>query len=177
MRATSKRYCAISWPGNPSCLPPRSNWRNISRHCAAKDILPLWRDAGATQPNLHPGLLVLLKQTYGFAVSVEDVAAYLYAVLAQPAFTNRFSTELATRELRAPITMTYALFRQAAGLGRTLLWLHSYGERFAANQPALAPVAKCLKAVPATALGPVPDQWRNAPKSNTHQHGLALDDE
>lgn len=118
----------------------------------AKDILPLWRDAAATQPNLHPDLLKLLAQTYGHAVAAEDVAAYLYAVLAQPAFTARFNAELATRELRVPITTDYALFRQAAALGRTLLWLHSYGERFAQNQPALAPVAKCKKAVPAGVL-------------------------
>lgn len=117
-----------------------------------KDIFPLWRDAAATQPNLHPGLLALLKKAYGFAVSVEDVAAYLYAVLAQPAFTACFNTELATRELRVPFTLNYALFRQAAALGRTLLWLHSYGERFAGNQPALEPVAKCRKAVPAGVL-------------------------
>ncbi|HEX5354248.1 MAG TPA: type ISP restriction/modification enzyme [Rhodanobacteraceae bacterium] len=117
-----------------------------------KDILPLWRDAAATQPNLHPGLLALLQQTWGAQVTAEDVAAYIYAVLAQPAFTDRFNAELATRELRVPITTDHVLFRQAAGLGRTLLWLHSYGERFAERQPVLAPLAKCLKGVPAGAL-------------------------
>ncbi len=122
----------------------------------AKDILPLWRDAAAAQPNLHPGLLALLQQTCGHAVSAEEFAAYLYAVLAQPAFTARFHAELATRELRVPITTNDALFRQAVALGRTLLWLHSYGERCAENQPALAPVVKCVKAVPAGAL---PDKF------------------
>ena len=121
-----------------------------------KDILPLWRDAAATQPNLHPDLLAFLKQTYEIAVSVEDVAAYLYAVLAQPAFTARFHAELATRELRVPFTCDRTLFERAVTLGRRLLFLHTYGERFAQCEQWPTPTAKCLKAVPPSAL---PDKF------------------
>lgn len=121
-----------------------------------KDVLPLWRDATATQPNLHPGLPALLKQTYGIAVSAESVAAYMYAMLAQPAFTARFHEELVTRELRVPFTADRTLFEQAVQLGKRLLFLHTYGERFAQGEQWPTPTAKCLRAVPAGAL---PDKF------------------
>lgn len=118
----------------------------------AKDILPLWRDAAATQPNLHPNLMALLKKVLGQAMTTEDVAAYLYAVLTQPAFTARFHGELATRELRVPLTADRALFERAMALGRELLFLHSYGERFALGQLWPVPVVKNQKAVPGNEL-------------------------
>lgn len=114
----------------------------------AKDILPLYRNTALTQINLHPELLPLLAEINGRAVASENVAAYLYAVLAQPAFTERFHAELETRELRIPLTANPALFERAAALGRELLFLHTYGARFAeGRQWPHAPV-KCLKAVP-----------------------------
>lgn len=122
----------------------------------AKDILPLWRDAAATQANLHPQLLSLLSKTYNHAVSVEDVAAYVYAVLAQPEFTARFHDELATRELRVPLTADGKLFERAVKLGRELLFLHSYGERFNDGQTWPAPVVMNLTAVPG---GDLPEKF------------------
>ena len=118
----------------------------------AKDILPLYRDAAATQPNVHPQLLTVLGQALGNPVTAEDFAAYLYAVLAQPAFTARFRTELATRELRVPLSTDAALFQRAVLLGRELLFLHSFGERFADGQHWPAPLVKCQKAVPGNQL-------------------------
>ena len=118
----------------------------------AKDIFPLWRDAAATLPNLHPGLLPQLAAAYGHAVTPEDFAAYVYAVLAQSAFTARFHDELASRELRLPITLDAALFERAVTFGRELIFLHSFGERMATSQHWPVPTAKCLKAVPASNL-------------------------
>lgn len=114
----------------------------------AKDILPLYRDAAANQPNLHPHLLALLQTQFGHEVSPEDFAAYLYAILAQPAFTARFHDELETRELRVPLTADPALFERAIALGRELLYLHTYGERFQDGQQWPNPAVKNLKAVP-----------------------------
>jgi predicted helicase len=122
----------------------------------AKDVLPLYRDAAATLPNLHPQLLPLLHETYKYTVPAEDVAAYFYAVLAQPAFTARFQDELVTRELRVPVTTNAELFERAVDLGRELLFLHSYGERFTERQAWPKPVVKCLKAVPS---GVLPDKF------------------
>ena len=96
----------------------------------AKEVLPLYRDASASEPNITPGLPELLANTYSVPVTAEAVFAYAYAILAQPAFTSRFATELQSRELRLPLTTDPGLFRAVAELGFGLLWLHTYGERF-----------------------------------------------
>lgn len=96
----------------------------------AKDNLPLYRDAAAHKPNFTPGLLEQLATTYEQTVTPEDVAAYLYGVLAHPAFTNTFAVELGEKKLCVPLTKDVALFDEARTLGAHLLWLHTYGERF-----------------------------------------------
>jgi Type ISP C-terminal specificity domain len=45
-------------------------------------------------------------------------------------YTKRFWNELETPGPRVPITKNDDLFRKAAKLGQTLIWLHTYGERF-----------------------------------------------
>jgi predicted helicase len=117
-----------------------------------KDIVPLYRDAEATQPNLHPELLGKLSAAYQTVVTPEDFAAYLYGLLAQPAFTARFAKELANCEVRVPLTADAALFQQVTAIGRTLLYLHTYGERFQSGQSWPQNVTKCLKAVPSNSL-------------------------
>ncbi|MBA3516735.1 MAG: DNA methyltransferase, partial [Rhizobiales bacterium] len=105
-------------------------------------VFPLWRDAGATQPNVRPALLEQLATAYGRSVSAEDVMAYLAAVVAHPAFTVRFAPDLVRPGLRVPLTADAALFAEAVALGREVVWLHCYGERFAdpaANRPKRAP--------------------------------------
>lgn len=93
-----------------------------------KDVMPLYRDAAAAEPNIRPGLLAWLSARYGYAVTPEDFAAYLYGILGQPAFTRRYYNELKSRQVRVPLTADAALFRQGRDLGAYLLWLHTYGE-------------------------------------------------
>jgi predicted helicase len=93
-------------------------------------VYPLWRDAGATESNVRPELLTLLAQTYGIGVTAEDVFAYIAAVMAHPAFTARFVSDLVQPGLRLPLTANAALFQEAVALGREVIWLHTYGERF-----------------------------------------------
>jgi len=118
----------------------------------AKAAIPLYRTADASEANVLPGLLNLLGKTYGRAITPEDFVAYLYGLLAQPAFTKRFFKELETRELRVPITREKALFDEGRTFGTKLLWLHTYGERFVppGEIPGRVPPgsAKCTKAVP-----------------------------
>ncbi len=57
--------------------------------------------------------------------------AYIAAVAAHPAFTDRFREDLAQPGLRIPLTADGKLFARAAKLGRTIVWLHTFGERFA----------------------------------------------
>jgi hypothetical protein len=105
-------------------------------------VYPLWRDRASTQPNIKPALLAYLAKIYGHAVKAEDVLAYLAAVMAHPAFTARFQSDLVQLGLRIPITADASLFAQAVALGSEVIWLHCYGERFfdpAVNRPKQAP--------------------------------------
>lgn len=145
--------------GSGPALTLSGNVPDMNFFCnrGAKDILPLWRDAAATEANIMPGLLCLLEQDYRKPVSAEDLAAYVYALLAQGSFAEKFHSELASRQIRVPLTRNAALFDRAAGLGRHLIWLHSYGSRLTPEGMARGHVppgaAKCRKAVPCDADG------------------------
>lgn len=118
----------------------------------AKDIIPLYRDKEASEANIHPDLLPLLSGKLSREVSAEQWAAYLYGILAHPAFTESFAKELETRELRVPITTDPELFEAVRQMGARLLWLHTYGQRLVPEGHQLGAVppgqAKCLKAIP-----------------------------
>ena len=120
-----------------------------------KDVIPLYRDAAAAEPNILPGLLDLLSDAYGQPVTPEDFAAYLYGIMAHSAYTERYYDELETREVRVPLTRDAVLFEQAVAVGRRLLHLHTYGQRYVpAGQPAgRTPQGKasCLVGVPGEA--------------------------
>lgn len=125
-------------------------------HCfsgrGAKDVIPLYCAADASKANILPGLLGLLGKTYKREVTPEDFLAYVYGVLAQPAFTGRFGKELETRELRVPVTKDAELFEKVRVTGARLLWLHTYSERFVPQGKKCGQVprgaTKCTKAVP-----------------------------
>lgn len=96
-----------------------------------KDIIPLWRNAAATQPNMTAGLGELIGLTLGIAPpSVEELAAYVYALLSANAYQTRFAVALKTPGLRVPLTANAELWAEATAQGRNLLWLHSFAERF-----------------------------------------------
>jgi len=105
-------------------------------------VYPLWQDRATSQSNIKPALLVYLAKIYGYAVKAEDVMAYIAAVMAHPAFTARFQSDLIQPGLRIPVTADAKLFAEAVALGKELIWLHCYGERFvdpAADRPKQAP--------------------------------------
>lgn len=95
-----------------------------------KDVIPLYRDAAATEPNVTAGLLEKLAESYGVVPSAEDMAAYVYAVLGGQSYTSRFWNELETPGPRVPLTKDGQIFAEAVALGRRLIWLHTYAERF-----------------------------------------------
>ena len=111
----------------------------------------------ASQTNILPVLLELLGSAYQHPVAPEDLPAFVYGVLAQPAFTTRFAKELETRELRLPISRDAALFDRMRAAGAHLLWLHTYGERFVPEGKPRGQVppgaARCTVAVPGAAGG------------------------
>lgn len=137
----------------------------------AKEVLPLYRDAQAQHPNLHPALPAALKQAFGKMVATEDIAAYLYAVLAHPGYTSRFQKELENREVRVPITLDKEMFAAAAAIGRRLIYLHSYGERFAPGQTWPHGRARCTKAIATESL---PEKFSYDQATQTLHVGVGL---
>ena len=121
----------------------------------AKHVIPLYRDAAGTQPNLPAGLLPLLAATYGRAVAAPDVLAYAYALLAGPRYGELFRAELETPGPRLPLTRDPALFAEAGALGRRLLALHAGGPAGAAPPGR----ARLLVGTPATPAA-YPDAYR-----------------
>ncbi|HRH19569.1 MAG TPA: N-6 DNA methylase [Brevundimonas sp.] len=101
---------------------------------------PLWADAEATTPNVSPGLLKALGEAYGAPVSPENVMAYIAAVAAHPAYVERFRGDLKQPGLRIPITADGDLFAQAVNIGREVIWLHTFGERFQDDRGAVVRV-------------------------------------
>jgi Type ISP C-terminal specificity domain/N-6 DNA Methylase len=92
---------------------------------------PLWHDRAGKQPNIKLALVTHLAGLFGSAVKAEDMMAYLAAIMAHPAFTARFKADLIRPGLRVPLTADAKLFAEAVALGREVIWLHCYGERFA----------------------------------------------
>jgi Type ISP C-terminal specificity domain/N-6 DNA Methylase len=95
-----------------------------------KDIIPLYRDAAASQPNLAAGLSASIAILLGIdPPTIEDIAAYCYALLSANAYQQRFATALETAGLRVPISADPGLWMEAVAAGKDLLWLHTYAER------------------------------------------------
>ena len=136
----------------------------------AKATIPMYRDSTGKQANILPGLQELLAKSYGHRVTPEDLYAYIYGVLSQPAFTDRFADELDTCELRVPITKHRALFAKVCDTGAKLLWLHTYGQRFIPKGHHRGQVprgaARCAKPVPADIAGyPEKYEYNDATKT------------
>ena len=76
----------------------------------AKDVIPLWRDADATEPNVTGGLLENVSAVHGAAISTERLFAYAYGILSQPEYVRRFWDELELPPPHLPITKDPKLF-------------------------------------------------------------------
>lgn len=121
-------------------VPDRHHFRGSY---GAKDVIPLWRDAAGTVPNMPEGLVASLVEPLG-DLTAEDLMAYVYALLGTAAFAERFAAELGAHvgPVHIPVTADPLIFRDTADLGRRLLHLHTWGERFGesvgAREPAIA---------------------------------------
>ncbi|MFF3165543.1 type ISP restriction/modification enzyme [Streptomyces sp. NPDC003273] len=92
---------------------------------------PLHRNAAGTLPNVTPGLLPLLAGRLGIPVVAEDLLAYIAAIASHPEYTARFQEDLEVPGARIPLTAAPCLWERAVAIGRRVLWLHTYGERYA----------------------------------------------
>lgn len=114
-----------------------------------RGVIPLWRDAAATRPNLAEGLLAALACRHGRALDAEALFAYVYGCLAHPAYTALLTEQGVAPGPRVPLSADPRRFARMAALGRELLWLHTYGERMAPRAGGkLAGAARCARAVP-----------------------------
>jgi hypothetical protein len=64
-------------------------------------------------------------------VRAKDFMSYIAAFTAHPAFTARFKAELVEPGLHVPLTADAEIFAAAVEIGRAVIWLHTFGERFA----------------------------------------------
>lgn len=94
---------------------------------------PLWLDAQSRKPNVSENLTRYLSDRFEKVVNADDVLAYIAAVASQPAFTSRFKSDLVKPGLRIPFTSDEALFFEAVKVGHSVIWLQTFGERFANN--------------------------------------------
>ena len=96
-----------------------------------RGVIPLWRDADASEPNVTKGILETMSSVLGVKVPPQSLFAYAYGILAQPPYVERFWDELEQPPPHLPITKDPELFQRVAGHGARLLYLHTYGDRFA----------------------------------------------
>lgn len=134
-------------------------------------VLPLYRDRAAEAVNLAPNLVRLLSERLDLPVLPPDVLAYIAAVTAHGGYTVRFADSLFTPGVRVPLTGDPELWAQAVRIGKRVIWLHTYGERFvdpAEGRPAGPPKpasdqrAKPQVAIPGTVEGMPDDISYNA---------------
>ncbi|MDO8308968.1 MAG: type ISP restriction/modification enzyme [Actinomycetota bacterium] len=126
-------------PGGPALTfagdPP--DWDHYKGNGGGR-VLPLYASADTSRPNVAPGLLELLSTRLGLPVDAADLLAFIAAITAQPAFTDRFIEDLRVPGVRVPLTTDPVTWADVVELGRRVLWLHSRGERFvdaAADRP------------------------------------------
>lgn len=98
-------------------------------------VIPLWLDSAASEPNVDASLLESLTQRLGCQVFAEDLFAYSYALLSSTAYVQRFAEELLEPGPRIPLPRDLGLFERAVGLGRELLWVHTFGARIFRERP------------------------------------------
>ncbi|MEU2772593.1 type ISP restriction/modification enzyme [Streptomyces sp. NPDC007162] len=144
-----------------TALIPDMNYYDGRAGCAR----PLFRDAASVIPNISPGLLEELNRRLGCIVSAEDLVAYIAAITSHPAYTSRFREDLEVPGARVPLTLDAVLWKRSVELGRRIIWLHTYGERFfdpSSGRPKGAPKLppserpRCVEEIP-DAVGAMPE--------------------
>ncbi|MFN6119459.1 MAG: type ISP restriction/modification enzyme, partial [Actinomycetes bacterium] len=124
----------------------------------AKDVMPLYRDGRGREPNVTTGLLDVLTDSLGSRIEPEHLLAYVYGLTGTDAFAEHFADVLgeAAGPVRIPITCDVVLFDEVLALGEELLWLHTWGERFADG--AELPVGAARELAPIS--GSYPERYR-----------------
>lgn len=93
-------------------------------------VTPLYRDGRCRVANVAPGLLEYLSGVLDVEVGEQDLVAYLAGVAANRAFSRIYAEGLRVPGVRIPLTGSPERWSEAVELGREVVWLHTYGERF-----------------------------------------------
>lgn len=122
----------------------------------AKNIHPLYRTAGVTQPNISTSLQTALETTYGREVEPFEIAAYVVGLLGTSAYTKRFADELAESVAHVPFTADFDLFSEIVEFGRSIIFEQTWGERGAELNQFGQPTGERFKGA-ATIVSPTPE--------------------
>jgi hypothetical protein len=98
-------------------------------------VYPLFRDTVGREGNVAPRLIEFLNHQLDVDASPADLFAYIAGVIAHPGYTKLFTGELASSGIRVPVTREQDLWHEAKKIGEEVIWLHSYGRRYANNRP------------------------------------------
>jgi len=131
---------ARSSPRNGPSLTATANIPDLDHYNGRGGrVFALWKDSAGTDSNVSKRILAALAKAYGKQVDPVDVFAYVATLLSHPAYTEKFKADLIRPGLRVPLTADAKLFAEAAKLGREVIWLHTFGERFTDGHPAGPP--------------------------------------
>jgi hypothetical protein len=124
-----------------SLVPDRHHF--MGRQGSSTRIFPLYLDSACTVPNFPDILLAFLAMRLQIKVTDQDLLAYIACVVANAGYTSIFYEELHRhRGVRVPLTASSALWREAVTVGRLVIWLHTFGDRYVdgnAGRPPGAP--------------------------------------
>jgi type I restriction-modification system DNA methylase subunit len=129
-----------------------------------KDIIPMWRDSAGTIANSCAGMLEVLVSELGGNATAENLFLYVYALLSSPSYFSNFEEELKIPGCKIPITKDIKLFNKCADVGRNLIELHTYGNRYRKTDWSWNGVAKCVL--------PISDQLENYPEKFSYDEKL-----
>ena len=119
-----------------------------------RHVVPLYRNSAATVPNIAPGLEGRLSEEFGRQVAAEEVFAYASAVLGSERYAQLYRAEMAGTK-RLFLTTDPVIFDELVELGRRLIAIETFGDRFGdqAGKPAVPGRARSTVPIPGTMAG------------------------
>ena len=129
---------------------------NFFNNRGSKEIYPLYRSAGTSQPNISASLRAALNDAYGREIEPFEIAAYVVGLLGTSAYTERFADELAESVAHVPFTADADLFAEVVDFGRSIIFEQTWGERGATLNQFGQPVGQRFKGA-ATIAVPTPE--------------------
>jgi hypothetical protein len=130
-----------------------------------KDVVPLYRDKDARHANVSDAAIAALASAHAKPPTAEDVFAYAYAILNNPSYADTYADELELSAPRIPFTTSAELFHEVSRLGRELLRLHTFGQRFRSTPQGGVQSGRAQLLTPISGPGGWPDRSDYDPAS------------